>query len=83
MDQVGVRGGRGRDHDGIDRAQQILGGGHRACAGVGGNPLGSVHIDVGEHDRFDVGDRPQGDRVGLTHAADPDHPDAHPVPDGS
>ena len=82
MDQVGVGGGRGRDHDRIDRDQQVLGGRHGARAGIGGDLLGSIGVDIGEHDRVHVGDRPQRDRVGLAHAADPDHADAHPVPDG-
>ena len=34
-------------------------------------------------DRVHLGDRPQRGRVGLTHSADPDHPDAHPGPAGS
>ena len=70
MDQVGVGGGRGRDHDRIDRDQQVLGGRHGARAGIGGDLLGSIGVHVGEHDRVHVGDRPQRDHVGLAHAAD-------------
>jgi hypothetical protein len=81
VDQVGVGGGRGRDHDGIDRREQVLGGGHGARAGVGGDLLGSIRVHVGQHDRVHVIDRPQRGRMGLAHAADPDHADAHPVPD--
>ena len=43
----------------------------------------TIPVHVGEHDRVHVGDRPQRGRVGLAHAADPDHPDAHPGPAGS
>jgi hypothetical protein len=80
VDQVGVGRGRGRDHDGIDRSEQVLGGGHGPRAGVGGDLLRAIDVHVGEHDRVHRGDRPQRDRVGLAHAADPDHSDAHPVP---
>ena len=82
VDQVGVGRGCGGDHDGIDRAEQVIGRGNGSRAGVGGDLLGSIGIHVGEHDGVHTGDRSQRDRVGLAHAADPDHPDAHPAPDG-